>query len=355
MTTISVLNAYKVYVGSGVVKQLPAVLDLGKYSKVIVITTPVIDKHCFSKLKKALPAGFEKIVVEVDEPKKNIESVQEIWKQLLEKGCDRKSLVIILGGGVPGDTAGFAAATFMRGVDFVQVPTTVLSQVDSAVGGKTGINFGGVKNLIGTFNQPKAVFCDVDFFSTLWKREFNEGFAEIIKHGAICDKKYFELVTSKKPQEFTSEELEKVIAGSCRIKAEIVSADEKEGGRRKLLNFGHTIGHAIEAISLESSKPLLHGEAISIGMVAEGLISKEIGLLSDKDFQVLKQALERIGLPIEFTIPAKDKPSFSDKIIIRLKSDKKNVNGETRFTLLTAIGKAVIDQVADEELIRKVL
>ncbi len=355
MTTISVLNAYKVYVGSGVVSQLPGILHFDKYSKVFVITTPIIDKHCFAKLKKVLQPGFEKIVLDIDESGKNIDSVQTIWKQLLEKDCDRKSLIIILGGGVLGDTASFAASTFMRGVDFVQLPTTVLAQVDSAVGGKTGINFSGIKNLIGTFNQPKAVFCDIDFLSTLWKREFNEGFAEIIKHGAIVDKAYFELVTAKKPQEFSSADLEKIIAGSCRIKAEIVYLDEKEAGSRKLLNFGHTIGHALEAVSLETDKPLFHGEAVSIGMVAEAKIAVLLGLLSNDNLETLKNGLVNAGLPIEFTISTKDKSSLSDKIIIRLHSDKKNVQGETRFTLLTAVGKAVIDQRVDETIIRKVL
>lgn len=352
MATIKVSNTYQVYVEAGIVKGLPRIINFNKYSKIFVITTPAIEKYCFEKL--ALE-NVQKIVVDIDESRKNIDSVTQIWKKMLEEGCDRKSLIIILGGGVLGDTAGFAASTFMRGVDFVQIPTTVLAQVDSAIGGKTGINFGGVKNLIGAFNQPKAVICDTTFLSTLPAREFNEGFAEIIKHGVIADGQYFKLVTSKKPQDFTPTELEKIIAGSCQIKAKIVSADEKEGDRRKLLNFGHTVGHAIEAVSLESPKPLLHGEAISIGMALEGQIATTLGLLSREDLEALKQALVTAGLPIEFTMPRKDKLLISDKIIIRLKSDKKNIKGKTQFTLLTAIGKAVINQSVSEATIREVL
>lgn len=352
MASISVLNSYQVYVGAGIIKKLPGVINLDQYSKVLVITTPVIDKYCFEKL--GLP-NAEKIVVDVDESEKNIESVQKIWKQLLEKGADRKSLIIILGGGVLGDTASFAASTFMRGVDFAQIPTTVLSQVDSAVGGKTGINFSGVKNLIGTFNQPVAVFCDPEFLSTLPDREFIEGFAEIIKHGVIADKTYFQLVTSKKPREFSKAELEKIIEGSCQIKASIVNEDEKEGDKRKLLNFGHTIGHAIEAISLETGKSLLHGEAVSIGMVLEAEVSHLMGLLSKDDKQKLTVVLADAGLPVEFTILDNEKTQILNNIITRIKSDKKNVKGEIKFTLLTGIGQALINKKVDEETIRKVL
>ena len=287
----------------------------------------------------ALPSG---------DNQKNIENAQKIWAALLDFGCDRKSLVINIGGGAIGDLGGFAASTYMRGIDFLQIPTTLLAQVDASVGGKVGINFAAVKNLISSFQQPIAVIVDSDILSTLPQREFISGFAEIIKHGLIADKKYFQSVTSKKPQEFSQDELIDIISRSIQIKADIVSQDEKEKNTRKLLNFGHTIGHAIEAISQEMEKPLLHGEAISIGMIAEGKISKILGLLSDKEYTILEQSLIKAGLPTTLSSPV-------NNVLEKIKSDKKNVKGETKFTLLENIGKAVINKSVDESTIRKAL
>lgn len=330
-----------IYIGSGLIKNIGRLVNIKKYSKIFVITDPAVDKYCFSEFKKS-SLQIEKIIISAGEKAKNIETVKKIWQTLLFAGCDRKSLIINLGGGAILDVGGFAAATYERGIDFMQIPTTLLAQVDASVGGKTAVNFAGIKNLIGSFNQPIAIVCDINFLSTLPDREFISGFAEIIKHGLIADEKYFDFVTSKKPKAFSQEELVKIVLGSVKIKTGIVAKDEKEIGQRRLLNFGHTIGHAIEALSQNTNSPLLHGEAVSIGMVAEAKIS---GVGVDK----IKQVLINAGLPV-------DLPNFpKEAILAKIKSDKKSEKGEINWTLLQNIGKAIYDQKVMESTIRKAL
>lgn len=346
---INILGEYDVVIGKGLLKNLNTLFDFSKYSKIFIITDSNLEKLWFETIKHSLGIEVEKIVVNPGEENKNIETIQEIWKELHSLGADRKSLVINLGGGVIGDTGGFAASTYMRGIDFLQIPTTLLAQVDASIGGKVGINFNGVKNLIGNFNQPIGVICDIALLKTLPDREFIEGFGEVIKHGVIADKEYFNFVTSKKPREFSDEELVEIVVGSCKIKAEIIGSDEKEAGKRKLVNFGHTIGHAIEALSLETENPLLHGDAISIGMVAEAEISSRMGMLSEKELEVLKEKVSFIGLPTKV-------PKFEITDILRfIQSDKKAEKGEVKWTLLKNIGEAVFDQTVEEESIVKVL
>lgn len=345
---ITVLKNYDVFVGRGIIKKIPKLINDKGYSKIFVITTPVIDKFCFGKLTSQV-GSLKKIIINVDESTKNINSVQAIWEKLFTFGCDRRSIIIILGGGVLGDVAGFAASTFMRGIPFIHIPTTLLSQVDSSVGGKNGINFMNIKNLIGSFSQPLAVFCDTDFLLTLPNREFIEGFGEIIKHGIIAEKKYFNFVSSKKPKEFTNQEISQIILESIKIKAEIVNRDEKESDLRKLLNFGHTIGHAIEALTQKSNKPLLHGEAVSIGIIIEAKISKILGLISDREVNEIKKVLDNAGLPTEL-------PKLSSKDLIKkIKADKKNEAGKIKFTLIKGIGIGVVNQNVDEKIIKNVL
>lgn len=337
-----------IFTGSGLIKNISSLVDFTKYTKVVIVADGNVPKSLVDKLKGVLPIENKVISLDSGERHKDLTSVQKIWESLANFECDRKSLVINVGGGVIGDIGGFAAATFMRGIDFLQIPTTLLAQVDASIGGKVGINFQGVKNLVGTFQQPIAVIIDVDTLKSLPKREFISGFAEIIKHGLIADEKYFQLVTSKKPQEFSQTELIVIIEKSCRIKAGIVAKDEKEGGSRKLLNFGHTIGHAAESLSQETNKPLLHGEAISIGMAVEGKLSRLLGLLSDEEYNILEQSLIKTGLPVSLGLPI-------DEVLKKIKSDKKNIKGETKFTLLEGIGKGVINQTIEESAIRKVL
>lgn len=339
---------YPIFIGIGLIEQINSLLDIVQYSKAVIVTDKNIPSSLLQKLQSAIPITNSIIILDNGDQNKNLDSVQKVLETLIDSGCDRKSLVINLGGGVIGDIGGFAASIFMRGIDFLQIPTTLLSQVDASVGGKVGINFFKIKNLLGTFQQPIAVIIDVGILSTLPQREFISGFAEIIKHGLIADKKYFQVVTAKKPQDFSQKELLDIIEKSCQIKIAIVSQDEKEGDIRKLLNFGHTIGHAVEAISLETDKPLLHGEAISMGMMAEAKISKVLGLLSDEEFKTIEKSLINAGLPTNLDLPA-------DKILEKIKSDKKNIKGETSFTLLESIGKAIINKTVKELTLGKVL
>lgn len=347
MKKITVPGKYNIYLGIGIIGRIREFFDLDKYSKIIVVTDKKVES-LFDDIKKAIP-GAVKISLNFQERNKDINLVAEIWEKLLIAGADRKTLVINVGGGVAGDAGGFAASTFMRGVDFIQIPTTLLAQVDAASGGKTGINFSGIKNLIGTFRQPVAVIIDITVLETLPQREFISGFAEIIKHGAIADKRYFKIVTAKKPLDFSKEELLEIIQKSCQIKADIVSADEEEKGMRKLLNFGHTIGHAVEALSQEMERPILHGEAISIGMLAEAKLAVLLGLLDNNEFKLLQDALGRTGLPV--TVQG----ISPDKIMEKIISDKKNEKGQINWTLPKGIGEAVYNVKADEALVRKVL
>lgn len=346
---IRILNQYDILICPGAVHKLSAIIDFKKYSNVFVITDETVNKYWFQKIARIFPKSCKKIILPPGEQSKTTENVQKIWQELLLSGCDRKALVINLGGGVIGDLGGFAASTYMRGVDFLQIPTTLTGQVDSAIGGKVGINFAGVKNLIGTFNQPVAVVCDIDFLSTLHSRELVAGFAEVIKHGLIADKNYFEFVTSKKPIDFNKQDLAEIVLNSIRIKSNIVNQDEKEEDSRKLLNYGHTVGHAIESLSLETPKPLHHGEAIAIGMLAESIMSNSLKIISSTQLQTIRQCLINAGLPISI------KGIDVSKIISKMYSDKKNEKGKINFTLLHGIGNAIINQNVPDTLITQAL
>lgn len=338
-----------IFVGSKVINKIGSLIDFTKYTRALIVTDKNIPNVFVKNLQVALPIEASIVYLEGGEQYKNLKSVQEIWKSLIKGNYDRKSVVVNLGGGVIGDVGGFAASTFMRGIDFVQIPTTLLAQVDAGIGGKVGINFLGGKNLIGSFQEPAGVIIDIDTLESLPEREFLSGFAEIIKHGAIADRKYFQFVTSKKPLDFSRKELMEVIKGSLKIKMRIVSKDKKEKGLRKLLNFGHTIGHAVESLSQKTQSPLSHGEAVSIGMAAEGKISNLVGLLSNEDYENLKQSLAYSGLPT--TMP----PFSTSRLLGKMKSDKKNKKGKINWTLLKNIGEAVVDQDVNNLVVRKVL
>lgn len=341
MRTVNVLGKYKVYIGSGLTGSIFELLQVKNYSKVIVITD--------ANLPEKYLNNFEKIIVPSGEANKSIGTAQIIWRELLRLKTDRKSLILNLGGGVIGDMGGFAASCYMRGVKFVQIPTTLLSAVDASVGGKVGVDFAGVKNLIGSFNQPEAVIIDTDTFKSLPDREFISGFGEIIKHGLICDPNYYNFVTSKKPRDFSEEELIEIIAKSCEIKAGIISSDEKESGNRKLLNFGHTIGHALESLSLDSDDYLLHGEAVSIGMVAEAKASVLSGILKEAVLENIEKALLNAGLPIRRKI------TDLEKVRELISNDKKSDKGQIKWTLLKGLGEATIDQDLSPEILRNSL
>ncbi|NLF24181.1 MAG: 3-dehydroquinate synthase [Deltaproteobacteria bacterium] len=345
-------ETYKIWVGSGLISKVPEFFDLSSYSRVAVLSDHNVAPHWGATLVEALSHRAELIVIPAGEEAKNITTVELVWRRLLEAGCDRKSLVLNLGGGVVGDLGGFAAASYMRGVDFVQIPTTLLSQVDASVGGKLGINSAGVKNLAGVFRQPRGVIIDTDTLSTLPKRELLSGLAEVLKHGLIRDADYFTQVCGLGEAVFEPKNLEQIILRSCQIKAEVVQADELEGGLRKILNFGHSIGHAIEILSHARlpAEHLLHGEAVSLGMLAEAKLSELAGFISAADLDHIRAGLQGCGLPVTL----KQRFALED-LLAKLKLDKKNVGGVLKWTLLRALGEAVFDVEILPELVEQSL
>src|SRR3989339_550884 len=325
----------KIIIGKNLLGKINTLLDLSRFSKIAVLTDENIQISLISQIsqiKKSLNREIVIITIPAGENEKNIETVKNIWKKMFNFGLDRQSLLINLGGGVICDVGGFAASTFMRGIEFINIPTTLLAQVDASVGGKTGVNFNEIKNAIGVFKNPVAVIIDVATLKTLPKRELIAAFGEIIKHGVISGREYFNFITSKKPGEFTEDELIKIIKQSIKIKSDIVKKDPEENGLRKVLNFVHTIGHAIESLSWKTDKPLLHGEAIAIGMIAESKLAQSMGLLSKNDFITIEKAIDQACLPTGIkNLSVKD-------ILWAMSFDKKNIGKKILFSLPEKIG-----------------
>ena len=328
-------------------------LKLGK--KVLVVSNPVI----FKKYGKRAIAALELVGYEVasctlpaGERYKTLKSVQKLYDVALENRLERSSTIIALGGGVIGDMAGFAAATWLRGINVVQVPTSLLAMVDSAIGGKTGVNHPQGKNLIGAFHQPRFVLIDPSVLKTLPPREFRAGMAEVIKYGIIWDVQLFtQLEASKRLDQlrYLDEELLQIILScSCQAKADVVSKDEKEAGLRAILNYGHTIGHAVE--SLTGYKLVNHGEAVAIGMVAAGQIAVQLKMWKLADAQRQEALIQKAGLPTQL-------PSVLDieAIIDTLQTDKKVKDGKVRFVLPTQIGAVTVTDQVPADVIRQVL
>ena len=313
-------------------------IDLSQFSKVVVLTDEnLINNGWLDKLQ------IENVIkIKSGEVNKNLETVSHIWQQMNELKMDRKSLLINLGGGVVCDLGGFCASTYMRGIKFIQIPTTLLSQVDASVGGKTGFDFNGVKNLIGTFTEPEMVLIDSNTLTTLPKREYISGLAEVIKYGIIYDVEFFEyLKTGNIDNDY-------IIKKSCEIKEKVVLEDFKEGGLRKILNFGHTIGHSIESLSLETESPLLHGEAVAIGMVAESYIAKEIGNLTNEEYELIKNVIKQYDLPVVYN-------GDLEEIFLMLFKDKKNTSGKIKWVLPKGIGKCIYDVEVDNDIIKQAI
>lgn len=339
---------YDIYIGKNIIEKINSIYSLKNYSKIFIVTDENAEKLFLKKIISVMPSRASYISLPSGEKEKNISNIEKIWKALYLHKCDRKSLVINLGGGVISDLGGFAASTYMRGIDFLNIPTTLLSQVDAGIGGKTGFDFLEIKNLVGSFQQPIGVIIDINTLKTLPKQHFISGFAEIIKHGLIRDRNYFEKVTQKKPLDFTEDEMIDIITTSCKIKKDIVEKDEKESGIRKILNFGHTIGHAVEALSIKTKHPLLHGEAISVGISYEARISQLLKMISTPELRIIKDSLANAGLPTELDMKIKD-------ILIKIKADKKNEKEEIKFSLLKGIGNAVYDQDVTQEMLVKTI
>lgn len=325
-------SSYSIFIDEDGLSKLSQVFDLSAYSSLHVITDEVVGPLYVRKLQDKLSQEAGIITIKADESGKTIASAELAWKELLNQGADRNSLVINLGGGLVGDVGGFAASTYMRGIDFIQVPTTLLAATDASIGGKTGVNYLGLKNMVGTFTQPKAVIIDTSTFGTLNDRLVAEGLAEIIKHGAIHDEEYFSWLEDKLP-DIANEHLTQLLERSCRIKVEIVQDDESEQNNRKLVNFGHTLGHALESNSHELEDVLLHGEAVAIGMVAESRLGEQAGITRQGTTDRLKALLDKAGLPTEL-------PEWAEQGAVESKliHDKKNKAGQINWTLLEQIG-----------------
>jgi 3-dehydroquinate synthase len=337
-------NSYDILIGADSIEYLTEFLGQKTYSKIFVISDENIAKWHLPRLAAVLQKtkiAFESILTKAGEQTKSFRFLEKICEEILAKGIDRKSLIIAFGGGVIGDLSGFIASILLRGIDFIQVPTTLLASVDSSVGGKTAINSKFGKNLIGSFYQPKLVICDLNFLKTLPARELRSGYAEIVKYGFIHDENFFEFLEKNYPKIFAldSEILKKTITRSCEIKAEIVGRDEKEVGERALLNFGHSFGHLFETETGYSTE-ILHGEAVALGMVMAAKMSQNFSLIGEGDFLRIKSHLENCGFVID---PKKIRKNWNQKnLVSHLYKDKKNENGNLTFILLQRIGVGVI-------------
>ncbi|MFM7557167.1 MAG: 3-dehydroquinate synthase, partial [Alphaproteobacteria bacterium] len=273
-------KSYKIMVGADIFqKQIREFLDKNKYSKIVILCDENVNKFYNKLISQTLP-NSNLIIINQGESSKSFKNFNQICEKILKIGIDRKSLIVAIGGGVVGDLAGFCASVLLRGIDFIQIPTTLLSMVDSSVGGKTAINSRYGKNLIGSFYQPKLVICDINFLESLNQREFKSGYGEVVKYGLIYDAEFFKYLQENLAKIFSkdNETLINIVEKSCLIKAEIVSKDEKENNIRALLNFGHTFGHAIETEAKYSSA-ILHGEAIALGMAMASKLSKDLNFI----------------------------------------------------------------------------
>jgi 3-dehydroquinate synthase len=346
-------RAYPIYVGAGILGELGARLAEARSGKrVAVVTNSTIANLYLGPVVTALAgAGFDPAIIQIPdgEEHKNLAWLAFVYDRLIDAGIDRGGAVVALGGGVVGDLAGFAAATYLRGVACVQVPTTLLAQIDASIGGKTGINHAAGKNLLGAFKQPRFVLSDVDCLLTLPRREYVAGLAEVVKTGAILDAELFALLEEELPALLKQDRdlMVRVVRRCAQLKAIVVSEDETEGDYRAILNFGHTLGHAIE--SLTEYTTFLHGEAVAIGMVAAVRVSRRLGLCDDETVDRVTRLVERCGLPME--IPGDLR---REALALAMRTDKKALGGTIKFVCLEAIGRTKFERLTCEDIVRYV-
>ncbi|MBF6640452.1 3-dehydroquinate synthase [Flavobacterium sp. J49] len=342
-------NGYPVLFGEKEYETLNSFIAKNNYSNLFILVDSHTNELCLLRFLSFLATDktIEIIEIESGEAEKNITTCVEIWNILTELGADRKTLLINIGGGVITDIGGFVASTFKRGIDFVNIPTTLLAMVDASIGGKNGVDLGNLKNQIGVINVPKTVLIDTEFLVTLPQKEMRSGLAEMLKHGLIFDAAYWAQFKDLSQTDFA--DFDGLIHRSIEIKNEIVMQDPTENGIRKALNFGHTLGHAIESYFLENEnkKTLLHGEAIAVGMVLESYISWQKGLLSEAEYREIKKTIKSVFDTVVFE--ENDLQPILDLLI----HDKKNEYGKIQFALLEGIGKIKINQEVDNELITK--
>ncbi|WP_164887487.1 3-dehydroquinate synthase [Hahella sp. KA22] len=334
-------RSYPIYIGAGLLKASSYFADAIRHKQVMIVTNETIAPLYLEQLEASLE-GFQvdKTILEDGEQFKNLDSLNNIFDHLLTQKHNRTTTLIALGGGVVGDMTGFAAACYQRGVDFIQAPTTLLSQVDSSVGGKTGVNHPLGKNMIGAFYQPKAVVIDTDTLKTLPAAEVSAGLAEVIKYGLIYDQAFFSWLEENIDliKELDSAVITYAIKRSCEIKAEVVAADETEQGLRAILNLGHTFGHAIEAYT--HYKEWLHGEAVAVGMLMAADLSRRMGRLNEQDCERITKLISRADLPVRPPVSM-----TKDDFIRYMAIDKKVLDGQLRLVLLESLGRA--DVTAD--------
>ena len=340
---------YSVHIGLNVFQELNEFLDNNNYSKIFLLVDENTVQFCISdltaKVKKLQDA--EIIETKSGEENKTLEVCMQIWRVLTALKADRKSLVINLGGGVLSDLGGFAATTFKRGVDYINIPTTLLAQVDASIGGKTGIDFDHLKNQIGLFSNPKAVFIFPAFLKTLSKKQILSGFAEVIKHALIADEEYWKFIKNFNP---AHPDWENIIYHSVQIKNNVVLQDPEEKNLRKVLNFGHTIGHAFETLFLESGQPaLLHGEAVAAGIFCEAFLSYKKAGLEHTQLDEICGFLLKMYKPIPFH------RNDIERLLEIMQQDKKSENGQILFTLISKTGNALINKKCEIHIIKKSL
>lgn len=344
-------RSYAIYVGAGCLQELgQRLVATGCGPRVAIATTETVGKLYLAPALAALrAAGFAPVVITIPdgEEHKNLAWLTLLYDKLIDAGVDRGGAVVALGGGVLGDLAGFAAATYLRGVRCVQVPTTLVAQVDSSVGGKTGINHVAGKNLIGAFAQPRFVLADIDCLRSLPPRELKAGLAEVIKYGVILDPALFELLETQRAEiaRLDRDVFVRIVRTSCQLKALVVAEDETEGDYRAVLNFGHTLGHAIE--SLTEYTQFLHGEAVAVGMVAAARLSHRLGLCGAGDVARIRRLIKSYKLPTE--IPA---DLSNEALALALRTDKKARDGTIKFVCIEGLGRSTFRQLTCEEIVR---
>ncbi|MCB0401837.1 MAG: 3-dehydroquinate synthase [Flavobacteriales bacterium] len=336
----------EVYIGNDVFRVLQEFLRIYSSSKLFILVDENTLEHCATELISGVGQLHDAEIIEINSGEENkvLDICYQIWLTLSELKADRNALLINLGGGVICDMGGFVASTYKRGIDFINIPTTLLSQIDASVGGKTGIDFEGLKNMIGVFNEPKGVFIYPPYLKSLDKRQMLSGYAEALKHALIRDRSYWNDLQGDYLSNAAN--WEQLISRSVNIKNEIVKADPFEKNKRKLLNFGHTIGHAIESYSLDKNElPLLHGEAIAIGMICESYISSRHLGMDETELEEIAQTINSIYKHYPISEGA------YHELIALMQHDKKNQNDCINFTLLSAIGQGKIDQEVQTDLI----
>lgn len=345
-------RSYPIFIADGLLQQPDVIAPYLGTGKIVIVSNDVV-APLYMEAARHLFAGREilEIILPDGEAHKNLDAISHIYDKLLAGKFNRNTLLVALGGGVVGDITGFAAATYLRGINFIQIPTTLLAQVDSSVGGKTGVNHPLGKNMIGAFNQPKCVLADSKVLHTLPEREVKAGLAEVIKYGLIYDAKFFNWLADNSVGISHSDPalISQLIRTCCEIKAEIVAKDEKETGMRALLNLGHTFGHAIETATGYGT--WLHGETVSMGMVMAADLSFRLGWIENETAVRIRAVLEEnFGMPV---LPPADIPV--ERYLDLMLSDKKAEFGKIRFVLLKGIGEAVIEGDIDKELLKATL